>query len=347
MTAATKRGKKALATRATLMNAALEIMSRKGFTAATIDEIAKEAGVSKGLAYYHFKNKIELAEDILDQGVHELVESFEAAKDSSAQDSGLGALLTAFCEACVDDCRFARFYLSAVWCEDGLRSQRVREIEAQLVGSIAQRIVACNGVDEETAEFAAVEVIALVFTAAARYFGSATQNTAIDKASFTRNVVGFAAAALSTDVQVPQDSGNVSEALDKAPQASAAVVVDDTLNEPEPQPEPEPEPEPAPGPGPESEPKPEPDPVPEPKSEPEPKPEPDPVPEPKSEPEPKPELEPVPEPEPEPKPELEPAPEPEPESAPAPEPEQTPKPKARKKKAPQVDPGQESLFSFF
>ena len=276
MTAATKRGKKALATRATLMNAALEIMSRKGFTAATIDEIAKEAGVSKGLAYYHFKNKIELAEDILDQGVHELVEGFEAAKDSSAQDSGLGALLTAFCETCVDDCRFARFYLSAVWCEDGLRSQRVREIEAQLVGSIAQRIVACNGVDEETAEFAAVEVIALVFTAAARYFGSAAQNTAIDKASFTRNVVGFAAAALSTDVQVPQDSGNVSEALDKAPQASAAAVVDDTLNEPESEPEPEP------APGPEPEPEPEPEPAPESKPESAPAPEPEQTPKPKA-----------------------------------------------------------------
>ena len=48
------RGKKAAATKRTLLDAALNVMSREGYAEATIDQIAKEAGVSTGLAYYLF-----------------------------------------------------------------------------------------------------------------------------------------------------------------------------------------------------------------------------------------------------------------------------------------------------
>ena len=53
----TKRTEKACATRKQLLEAALAVIGEKGYSAATVDEIVDAAGVSKGVAYYHFKSK--------------------------------------------------------------------------------------------------------------------------------------------------------------------------------------------------------------------------------------------------------------------------------------------------
>jgi AcrR family transcriptional regulator len=44
----------------TILNAATKIFAEKGYQYATIAEIAKEAGVSTGLVYSYFKNKLDL-----------------------------------------------------------------------------------------------------------------------------------------------------------------------------------------------------------------------------------------------------------------------------------------------
>jgi len=51
---------RALKTREKIMAAALELYTEKGYHRATVDEIAKKAGVSTGIAYRYFKNKKEL-----------------------------------------------------------------------------------------------------------------------------------------------------------------------------------------------------------------------------------------------------------------------------------------------
>jgi TetR/AcrR family acrAB operon transcriptional repressor len=43
-----------------LLNAGLRCFARRGYHAATMDEIAAEAGVSKGAIYWHYKDKEEL-----------------------------------------------------------------------------------------------------------------------------------------------------------------------------------------------------------------------------------------------------------------------------------------------
>jgi TetR/AcrR family transcriptional repressor of bet genes len=45
-----------------LLKAALEVMTRDGLQATTIDKIAKEAGASKGLVHHYFRDKDELTE---------------------------------------------------------------------------------------------------------------------------------------------------------------------------------------------------------------------------------------------------------------------------------------------
>ena len=56
-----------LQTRERLLDAALEVFSRRGYSAASIDEIAAEAGYSKGAVYSNFSNKEELFLALIDR----------------------------------------------------------------------------------------------------------------------------------------------------------------------------------------------------------------------------------------------------------------------------------------
>lgn len=48
-----------------IVDAAIAVMARKGWTEASIDEITREAGVSRGLVSYHFKDKADLLSGVL------------------------------------------------------------------------------------------------------------------------------------------------------------------------------------------------------------------------------------------------------------------------------------------
>ena len=54
-------------TRTDLLDAALEVFSRRGYHAASVDEIAAEAGYSKGAVYSNFSNKEELFLALIDR----------------------------------------------------------------------------------------------------------------------------------------------------------------------------------------------------------------------------------------------------------------------------------------
>jgi TetR/AcrR family fatty acid metabolism transcriptional regulator len=60
MRAATKRQYKKAARRESILQAAIEIFSKKGFRSATISEIAERAGVAEGSIYQYFKSKEDL-----------------------------------------------------------------------------------------------------------------------------------------------------------------------------------------------------------------------------------------------------------------------------------------------
>ncbi len=56
-------------TKEKLQGAALKVFSKKGYAATTLDDIAKEAGVTRGAIYWHFKGgKAEIFTAILNQG---------------------------------------------------------------------------------------------------------------------------------------------------------------------------------------------------------------------------------------------------------------------------------------
>jgi TetR/AcrR family acrAB operon transcriptional repressor len=56
------------ATKEDILKAAKDVFSRKGYTAATLADIAEQAGITKGAIYWHFDNKSELYQQVLAQG---------------------------------------------------------------------------------------------------------------------------------------------------------------------------------------------------------------------------------------------------------------------------------------
>lgn len=60
---------------ASIMEAALSLFARQGYHATSVTDIAREAGIAKGLVYNYFASKEELLNTILQQGFSEM-ESF-------------------------------------------------------------------------------------------------------------------------------------------------------------------------------------------------------------------------------------------------------------------------------
>jgi AcrR family transcriptional regulator len=61
--------------RAAILDAALQVFSSRGYHAASIDEIAHEAGISKALIYEHFPSKKDLHASLLQRHVQEIFEA--------------------------------------------------------------------------------------------------------------------------------------------------------------------------------------------------------------------------------------------------------------------------------
>src|SRR5947209_16881972 len=64
--AARERGREA---RDELLDAALRVFARRGYRRASVDEIAAEAGYSKGALYWHFPGKHELFIALIDERI--------------------------------------------------------------------------------------------------------------------------------------------------------------------------------------------------------------------------------------------------------------------------------------
>jgi AcrR family transcriptional regulator len=65
-------------TRARLLDAAGQVFARRGFHAATLDEVADAAGYTKGAVYSNFANKDQLFLALLDQRVAAQLQQMEA-----------------------------------------------------------------------------------------------------------------------------------------------------------------------------------------------------------------------------------------------------------------------------
>ncbi len=65
------REEKKARTRAQLIDAAAAVFARRGFVAASLDEVAEEAGLTKGAVYSNFDSKEDLFQAVIDDRLNE------------------------------------------------------------------------------------------------------------------------------------------------------------------------------------------------------------------------------------------------------------------------------------
>ena len=64
-----------------IADAALELFSQNGYHATSMSQVAKKAGVSKGLAYNYFESKKEILDEILKTGFDSVYSHFDLNHD--------------------------------------------------------------------------------------------------------------------------------------------------------------------------------------------------------------------------------------------------------------------------
>ncbi|MBS1148976.1 MAG: TetR family transcriptional regulator [Myxococcaceae bacterium] len=84
--------------RRTILRAAVEVFSKKGYHGCRIADVAREAGVAYGLVYHYFKNKDELLESVFTSGWSGFVERLteQASKSTTFEDRVRGVVGVAF-----------------------------------------------------------------------------------------------------------------------------------------------------------------------------------------------------------------------------------------------------------
>ncbi len=128
-------------TRAALLSAAREIFAGAGFADAATEAIVRQAAVTRGALYYHFRDKAGLFEAVFEETAGEIVAVVSA--EAEGQPSAFEGL-TAGCCAYVDACLGPD--IRQIYLIDGpavLGWARWREIDARhSVGSLREGIAA-------------------------------------------------------------------------------------------------------------------------------------------------------------------------------------------------------------
>ena len=170
------RTSKADATRRQLLDAALSVIAAHGYSEATVDRIVEEAGVSKGVAYYHFSSKADIAESILVEGIGELITSFEAiAAEAPTATDALIAMVELFASVIFENDAFGRFFVAELWRPGRAWSEAMRGHEQRLLALLQAQLE--RGQREGTvrpeidAAFEAVALVGMVLTTTLYYIG--------------------------------------------------------------------------------------------------------------------------------------------------------------------------------
>lgn len=64
-----------------IINSALQLFAENGFHATSISQIAKHAGISKGLTYNYFESKKDILEELINQGFSQIIENIDLNMD--------------------------------------------------------------------------------------------------------------------------------------------------------------------------------------------------------------------------------------------------------------------------
>ena len=110
---------------ASIQEAAMRVIARKGMAAATMQEIAAEAGIAKGTIYLYFRDRDELVEKTFETAMNQLLSRIDAAIDPEASFAeNLRHSLAAKMSFFLENREFFRLYMSLRFPEGSPAQQR-------------------------------------------------------------------------------------------------------------------------------------------------------------------------------------------------------------------------------
>lgn len=121
-----------------IQDAAMRVIARKGMNAATMQEIAVEAGVAKGTIYLYFRDRDELVEKTFERAITELIARIEKAMSASGSiEQQIREILAAKIAFFTENREFFRLYMALRLPEGNAQQQRrhKRTCEPQYKGS--------------------------------------------------------------------------------------------------------------------------------------------------------------------------------------------------------------------
>ncbi|MCE9644841.1 MAG: TetR/AcrR family transcriptional regulator [Chloroflexi bacterium] len=74
-------------TRSKILSSAIKLFSTHGYNAASVDDLCRDAGISKGAFYHHFKTKQDLFLALLDGWLQTIDNAIEASKELTAPET--------------------------------------------------------------------------------------------------------------------------------------------------------------------------------------------------------------------------------------------------------------------
>jgi AcrR family transcriptional regulator len=150
------------ARRAQLLRSALSVFVSQGYHAASMDDIADSAGVSKPVLYQHFSSKLALYKALLDESAGEMVRRVEQAIASSEDNAVRVEKAVAAYFAFVADKgqAFRLIFESDLRGESEIAAVVDRATDA-CIAAISDTITADTGTDEASARLLAAGLVGL------------------------------------------------------------------------------------------------------------------------------------------------------------------------------------------
>jgi AcrR family transcriptional regulator len=124
-----------------IQDAAMRVIARKGMAAATMQEIAEEAGVAKGTIYLYFRDRDELVEKTFETAITQLIDRVEKAMiEGKSLEEKIRAAMTAKLSFFRENREFFRLYISLRLPEGDAQQQRrhKRNCEPQYRDSVGR-----------------------------------------------------------------------------------------------------------------------------------------------------------------------------------------------------------------
>ncbi len=164
-------------TRQGLVDEARVLFARRGYHAASLNEVCAGAGVTKGALYHHFKNKEDLFLAVLDDVEKDLIRAGTTAPEPAGD---LWDRLRAGCQAFLDVCARPNTGRVLVQARTAVSWERARQVEGRYLGLLRDALggAAAEGIIETTGPAILAQLLFGLFAEAATMIAGAADPAA-------------------------------------------------------------------------------------------------------------------------------------------------------------------------